>query len=309
MKFILILFFVITINVYSQKIQEEYIEKYNHLAVKEMKRAGIPASITLAQAIIESSSGTSYLAKEGNNHFGIKCHKDWKGEKIYADDDTRNECFRKYSSVEDSYKDHSDFLRSNSRYYFLFDFEITDYKAWCNGLKKAGYATNPQYDEILIALIEKHKLYEYDTGNSKPIKENQYDKKEVRKENIHKVNRVNEISPYANEILENNGVPYIIVKEDISVYDVASQIDLMAWQVAKYNDLSKKDTIKSGEYVYLKPKRNKAEPGNNYYKTSGNENLWQISQKYAVKLKKLKKYNLIEDEREILPENTLIKLR
>ena len=139
-----------------------YIEQFATLAVEEMYRSGIPASITLAQGLLESGYGLSELAVKGNNHFGIKCHNNWTGGRMYYDDDKKGECFRKYKSPEESYRDHSDFLRYRDRYKFLFDYKITDYKSWVNGLKKEGYATDPGYPTKLINLIETYELYEYD---------------------------------------------------------------------------------------------------------------------------------------------------
>ncbi len=147
----------------AQAPQEQYIKKWAPTAVKEMYRSGVPASITLAQGLLESRWGQSALAAEGNNHFGIKCHNDWKGKTMKVDDDAKGECFRVYDSAEESFQDHSDFLRYRDRYKFLFDLKPTDYKGWAYGLKKAGYATAPTYAESLIKYIEKYKLYEYDT--------------------------------------------------------------------------------------------------------------------------------------------------
>ncbi len=143
--------------------QERYIQRWAPTAVREMYRSGVPASITLAQGILESRYGLSSLATEGNNHFGIKCHKDWKGKTMSYDDDAKGECFRVYDSADESFQDHSDFLRYRDRYKFLFDFPTTDYKAWAYGLKKAGYATDPGYPAKLIKYIEDYRLYEYDT--------------------------------------------------------------------------------------------------------------------------------------------------
>lgn len=143
--------------------QTIYIESYATLAVEEMYRSGVPASITLAQGLLESRYGLSELAVQGNNHFGIKCHSNWNGGKMYYDDDRKGECFRVYSSVEESFRDHSDFLRYRDRYKFLFDLDPTDYKGWAHGLRKAGYATDPAYPQKLIRLIEDYELHEYDT--------------------------------------------------------------------------------------------------------------------------------------------------
>lgn len=146
--------------------QVRYIERYSALAIDEMYRSGVPASITLAQGLLESRYGLSELATKGNNHFGIKCHNNWQGGKVYHDDDRKGECFRKYDSPEESFRDHSDFLRYRDRYKFLFDLEVNDYKGWAHGLKKAGYATDPSYPAKLIKLIEDYSLYIYDVEPS-----------------------------------------------------------------------------------------------------------------------------------------------
>lgn len=143
--------------------QEAYVEKWAKVAVSEMYRSGVPASITLAQGLLESRYGLSELATKGNNHFGIKCHKDWKGKSMAYDDDEKGECFRVYGSADESFRDHSDFLRYRDRYKFLFDLETKDYKGWAYGLKKAGYATDPNYPTKLIKYIEDYRLYEYDS--------------------------------------------------------------------------------------------------------------------------------------------------
>ncbi|PLX06223.1 MAG: glycoside hydrolase [Marinilabiliales bacterium] len=301
MRIILVIFYTtLSLVSWSQMTQEEYIEAYAEMAVKEMKRSGVPASITLSQGILESGSGNSYLATQGNNHFGIKCHA-WDGEGIYADDDAPNECFIKYESVADSYKDHSEFLRNNSRYHFLFDLEITDYKGWANGLKKAGYATSPTYAEKLIALIEKHSLYDYDTGKAKPI--NGRNNRNNNRNNNY--NDSFEINPYADDILENNGVPYLVTKNSTTIKTLAEEVDLMPWQLTKYNDLNKDEPISASDTIYIKPKRNKAAKGNDYHIVQSGETMRDISQKYAVKLKKLYKKNNIEPGEEPMPGTKL----
>ena len=166
-RLVFILFSICVIAVSAQNKTERYIEQYSSMAINEMNQFGIPASITLAQGILESGNGGSRLATEGNNHFGIKCHTNWNGETIIEDDDEKGECFRKYSEVEDSYRDHSLFLSDRNRYSFLFKYEKTNYKKWAKGLKKAGYATNPKYSTLLIDLIEKYDLNQYDKGNIK----------------------------------------------------------------------------------------------------------------------------------------------
>ena len=161
-KYLLFLFLFSSILGFSQSKTEKYITKYSSIAVAEMNRYNIPASITLAQGILESGNGESRLAIDGKNHFGIKCHSNWSGKTIIEDDDEKGECFRKYSKVADSYRDHSLFLSERGRYSFLFTYKKSDYKKWAKGLKKAGYATNPNYPSLLIDLIEKYELYNYD---------------------------------------------------------------------------------------------------------------------------------------------------
>lgn len=307
MKIVSILIMLLTaITTLAQYTPDEYIKQYSNMAVKEMKRSGVPASITLSQGILESASGSSYLAKEGNNHFGIKCHK-WDGDKIYADDDAKGECFRKYKSVEDSYKDHSDFLRQNSRYHFLFELEITDYQGWANGLKQAGYATSPTYAEGLIKLIEKYNLNEYDSGKSRPIHEDKPSRRQNRNNN--RIDDDFNINPYMNEVLTNNNVPYIVVADSsISLSVLSGQLDLMNWQLAKYNDLDKNTLVYKGEKIYIKPKRNKAEKQYKTHTIDSAQTMRDVSQQYAVKLKKLYKYNNLEEGIEPEP-GTVLNLR
>jgi len=154
---------------------QDYITQYKSIAIKEMNDYGIPASITLAQGLLESANGNSLLAREANNHFGIKCTSDWRGETFLQDDDSKNDCFRVYQSPEESFRDHSEFLL-RKRYAALFELDKNDYAGWAHGLKKAGYATNPRYAELLIDLIERYGLYQYDQGESFPEKKNREEK-------------------------------------------------------------------------------------------------------------------------------------
>jgi len=161
-----VLSLLLVFHIAAQNKSELYIKKYKDIAISEMNSYGIPASITLAQGILESGNGESRLAVDGNNHFGIKCHNNWNGETIIEDDDEKGECFRKYSNVGDSFRDHSLFLKERSRYEFLFEYKITNYKKWARGLKKAGYATNPKYASLLINIIKKYNLTQYDNLSS-----------------------------------------------------------------------------------------------------------------------------------------------
>lgn len=177
----IILIAAATMQLQAQNLtRQQYINKYKDVAVKQMHKHKIPASIILAQACLESGDGNSTLARKANNHFGIKCHNGWKGKGYKHDDDAKGECFRKYNDPIDSFTDHSYFLISGSRYNSLFDLPITDYKAWAHGLKAAGYATNPKYAKLLIDIIEEYKLYKYDTGEA--FKESKAQLKAAKKE-------------------------------------------------------------------------------------------------------------------------------
>ena len=266
---------------------EAYIKKYRDLAIKEMKRTGIPASITLAQGILESNSGQSRLAVKGNNHFGIKCHSEWKGRKIIHDDDKKNECFRKYRSAYDSYKDHSDFIKKGQRYAFLFEYKTTDYKSWAKGLKKANYATEKRYAELLIGIIENYELCKYD---SKKYKKKSKEKKPKPKQELADVDNFI-INPFKDEIQERNRIDFIVVKKGDTFYGIAKKFDVLLWQLYKYNELEEDAILKPGQIIYLQPKRNKAEAGNKYHTVQKGETMYDISQLYGVKLKKLYKKN------------------
>jgi LysM repeat protein len=277
-------------QVNTRQTKEQYIEKYKAIAISEMIRTGVPASITLAQGILESSSGNSQLSTEAKNHFGIKCHKDWKGPKMYMDDDTIGECFRVYGSAEESFTDHSNFLRTRPRYSFLFDLDKTDYRGWALGLKKAGYATNPNYAQLLIDLIEKMQLMQYDLVDENGLKNIVQQSKPIPKQHLD-VKIVKQIIKY-NEI-----DAYAVQKNDEGPLSIADKFQMMPWQIYKYNDLPKeKFLFEPGEVVYLKPKRRKARTP--YHKVGATETLWQISQLYGIRLSSLRKKNQLEEGQE-----------
>ena len=267
--------------------REEYISKYKDLAVREMARTGIPASITMAQGILESGSGNSRLAVKANNHFGIKCH-DWNGKRIRHDDDARKECFRKYKSVEESYQDHSDFLTSKPRYAPLFLLDPTDYKQWAKGLKKAGYATSSQYAESLIRIIEENSLYLLDQGV------------ELSDHVIHYAGNIKQnVTDGDNkqrQIFENNRVKYIKVKEGDSFTSLTAELDLLPWELAKYNETSGNHSLSEGQILYIQPKRTNAEAGMKTHKVKSGETMYSISQKYGVRLDKLCSRNQMEED-------------
>ena len=263
---IILSFFILILQAQKQT-PTQYIDRYKELAVIEMHRSGVPASITLSQGVLESSSGNSRLAKFANNHFGIKCKGNWTGKTIYANDDAPDECFRAYGSVLESYKDHSDFLRKNWRYHELFELKITDYKGWCHGLRKAGYATNPQYGKILINLIERYELYQYDTQK---LPQNE--------------------APEEGEKI--NGVPVKIATKEETVRSIAEDNYLKDKHIRKWNDLPKDEEIKAGEVVYLKPKRRRGSEDKHI--VTKTDNMRGISQTYGIKLKHLYKKNRME---------------
>ena len=211
-------------NLSSEERKKWYIKTYSDLAVSQMKKYKIPASITLAQGLLESGAGASTLAINANNHFGIKCHQDWRGKKIFHDDDEKNECFRKYKNPLQSYIDHSEFLTTRGRYSFLFRFSIKNYIKWSHGLKKAGYATDPRYAEKLIDIIEKYDLWKFD-GSKKPLKE-------VKKKN--------------NKAEKNQ---YVVKKGD-TLYSIAKKYKVSVDELIKKNNL-KSNNISIGQKLKI----------------------------------------------------------
>jgi hypothetical protein len=291
----------------------DYTKSYSDLAVSEMRRTGIPASITLAQGMLESDYGRSSLARLGNNHFGIKCHSDWNGQTIRKHDDNRNECFRKYRRPEDSFYDHSDFLKSGSRYSFLFDIDPLDYRAWARGLKRAGYATNPDYANLLIRKIDENKLYNYDmnytAGAKKPqekiqTKETPAVSKPANTEPARTQGGTitfGDVMARAPRILENNRIQYIIVKDGETKEKLNNDFSLLKWELARYNDLDENFSPVAGQMLYLEPKREKAETGIEYHNTVEGETMYTISQKYGIKLKSLLEMNGMAEGGELEP--------
>lgn len=268
-----------------------YIERYAEIAVEEMYRSGVPASITLAQGLLESRYGQSELAVKGNNHFGIKCHN-WNGAGMYYDDDRRGECFRKYASPEESYRDHSDFLRFRDRYRFLFDLEPTDYKGWAHGLKKAGYATDSKYPQKLISLIEEFELYKYDLDGGdrrqRPDSPAWLERVErlddSRKETFH--------FALSRQMYSKNGVPFVYSVEGESYASIAARYNLFHKEILRYNDLKEDVTLYPGTVVYLQKKKKQAAKGlDKHIVEEDDMSLTDIAQRYAVKLSSLLRMN------------------
>ena len=275
----------------SKVTANEYIEKYKEIAVREMLLNKIPASITLGQGILESESGTSVLSVGSNNHFGIKCHLDWNGETFIHDDDRKNECFRKYTSVEESYIDHSKFLLSRNWYKPLFELQLTDYKGWARGLKKAGYATDKHYAEKLIRIIEENDLTVYDkVENLALLPERKPTTSAQPNTSIQKSPILPETTA-DYEIQLNNDRKFIVAKKGDSISKLAKQFDMKEWQFYKYNDLPKGAKLRVGEIVYLQPKKNHAKE--DFHIVKHGEDMRSISQIYCVKLSKLYENNLM----------------
>ena len=282
--------FIFTLSAFSQRIttRDQYIDTYSSLAVREMLRSGVPASITLAQGCLESGNGNSRLSVKSNNHFGIKCKSSWKGKRVYHDDDRKNECFRHYRTVEASYIDHSNFLMSNPRYGSLFELDITDYKGWAKGLKKAGYATASHYATELIRIVEENKLYLYDQGLDKA------ELARIEKNGIHDPKKSNGqlINPYKKrKTVLRNGLKTIAVKSGDSFEKIAQEFGLKAWEIYAYNDYSSKRKLQVNEIIYIQPKQKRADKKHQTHRFKKGESMHFIAQRYGVKLKPLFRRN------------------
>lgn len=278
-------------------VQTEYIQKYASIAVKEMKRTGVPASITLAQGILESDSGRSALARKGNNHFGIKCHNDWSGKKMYFDDDKRDECFRVYANAEASFRDHSDFLRGKDRYKSLFDLKTTDYKAWAKGLKKAGYATDPNYANRLIGIIEQYELYEYDTKTKEKTPEPPSvveTPKEIPLEEVDRKYKESLSFSTSRTYYKQNGATFVYAVEGETYSSIAASNGLFLGEILRFNDLTEDMTLPGGSMVYVSRKKAQGPVGvDKYVVGTDGETLWEISQRFGVRLAALQKMNIL----------------
>ncbi|MBQ8989768.1 MAG: glucosaminidase domain-containing protein [Prevotella sp.] len=266
---------------------QKYIDQYKDIAIEQMQRYRVPASITLAQGLYESGAGTSELTRKANNHFGIKCHG-WTGRTSYHDDDRSNECFRAYDSAYDSYEDHSLFLVNGRRYKSLFDLKLTDYKGWAKGLKAAGYATNPKYANTLIEIIQLYKLYKYDTAKD-------YDKFMTDRAKDHRVNGA------LHEIKAYNKNYYVIVRRGDTFKSIAEEVGISYRKIAKYNERDKRDQLEEGEVIWLKKKQTKAPKDykDRLHYVKAGESMYSIAQKYGIRLKNLYKMNHLKPDHQI----------
>ncbi len=300
---IVILSVSLSVTAKERQTREEYVEKYKAIAIAHMERYGIPASITMAQGILESDSGNSLLSRSSNNHFGIKCKKSWKGERVYHDDDAKGECFRAYPSVEASYEDHADFLDQSPRYDSLFAYPSNDYRSWARGLKAAGYATAPDYAERLVKIIESMKLYLLDKENGNKI----YSAAKTAKENTelwwesNTATSDEQINPNAFRVTVNahsgygvyrtNHTFYIVAKEGDTFESLGAIFDISPKLLRKINDRAKGATLAKGDIVYIEPKKSHWQGNMMQHKLVRDENLYDLSQSYGIKLKSLAKMN------------------
>ena len=302
---------VMSVAAKERQTREEYVEKYKAIAIAHMERYGIPASITMAQGILESDSGNSYLSRTSNNHFGIKCKKSWTGRKVYHDDDAKGECFRAYPSVEASYQDHADFLDQSPRYDSLFAYASDDYRSWARGLKACGYATAPDYAERLVKIIESMKLYLLDKENGHKI----YSAAKTAVENAEAWWESNiatsdeQINPNAFRVTVNshkgygvyrsNHTFYVVAKEGDTFESVGEIFDISPKMLRKFNDVAKDAKLSKGDIVYIERKKTQWLGNVMQHKVLRDENLYSLSQSYGIRLKSLVKLNRMRDGEDV----------
>jgi hypothetical protein len=288
-------------------IIESYIQTYRELAIEEMQRTGVPASIKLAQGIHETFAGTSVLVLKSNNHFGIKCKATWTGQSVSHDDDARGECFRKYPSAELSYRDHSDFLKGSDRYAFLFNLDPTDYEGWARGLKKAGYATNPKYPQIIIKLIEDYQLQDYTMialGRKPMVPENEVITAVAIPQNVKAETAVvmtkesetrtiikTEVPAYPQTEFRINDTRVVYVKKGTPFITIAEQYNIPLARLFEFNDLSQAEMLANDQLIFLQRKRKTGD--NEFHIVEEGESLHDIAQKEAIRLETLLAYNLL----------------
>ena len=301
-----LLFFILSTNLFAQKLTiEQYIDMYKDIAMKEMVRSGVPASITLAQGILETDYGNSPLVKKSNNHFGIKCKETWKGPSVSHDDDAPQECFRKYEDAIASYIDHSDFLRTRKHYHFLFDLDPLDYKAWAYGLKKAGYATNPNYPMILIKYIETYKLHNYSlmAMGKKPDTNKEIARAEPKKEENTSKMIADKVQIQENQVVEVVAVNPTVkeVKNDLSKPVAPKKpVELPVEKPAENKAQAKITSYPEGEF--------KINATRVVYASAGTS-LLSLASSYNIPLKYIYDFNEFTSEKELLDQSQLIYLQ
>ena len=299
----------------NAQVVKDYINNFREIAIEEMMRTGVPASITLAQGIHETSAGQSALVKKSNNHFGIKCKSDWQGETVSHDDDARGECFRKYGDPYQSYRDHSDFLKNRAHYAFLFKLEPTDYEGWSYGLKKAGYATNPKYPQILIKLIRDYELQDYTLLAMERMQgagKNDMARTAVsitsESGNTARAEQAVEIdaSRYPEGIFKINNTKVTIIRKSTSYLKIATENDLTLARLFEFNDMKPSDIAEKDQILYLQRKR-KSGASDEHIVARG-ESFHYISQTQGIRLQNLLEYNSLKGDEE-LPEGTRLSLK
>ena len=303
---LIIVFFpyMMTANEGRKFDRAEYIAMYKNDAINDMKKMGVPASITMAQALLESNDGNSNLARLANNHFGIKC-SDWKGPSYIQDDDTKDECFRKYNNVLESYDDHSNFLKTRPRYAALFELDIKDYKAWAKGLKKAGYATDPTYADRLIKIIEENQLYLLDNDTGGPAYASNdpvplLDEKQNSNYSSISVPSVEVVEAFeTRQVKQNNGINYILARDGDTFQKLAHEFELGQWQLPKYNEMDSDQPLAAGQRIYLQPKKSTG-PRAVVIAKDG-DTIHSIAQSMGVKVKYICRYNDLEETQAIKP--------
>lgn len=279
--FVLMLFFVEISAQGKSQAYINYINTYYNIAVLQQKEHAIPASIILAQGLLESGAGLGELARKSNNHFGIKCHN-WEGDKAYHDDDDKGECFRKYARVLDSYEDHSAFLKNRSRYAFLFQLSATDYEAWAHGLKKAGYATDPAYAYKLISLIEKYNLHSYDLATAEKV---------LVADNIVE-NPIGTVAAYrTHKVYKNNSIKFVVSELGDTYALLAEELNIRESRLRAYNELNELSVLNPGTQLYLSYKKKRASRSNSHHVVRPGESMYSIAQAYGVKTAKLYEMN------------------
>src|SRR6185503_21243892 len=288
----------------SPDVITNYIATYQSIAISEMQRTGVPAAIKLAQGIHETTAGTSELVKKSNNHFGIKCKSDWTGEKVSHTDDAPHECFRKYDDPLQSYRDHSDFLKSSSRYTSLFKLDPLDYEAWAYGLKKAGYATNPKYPQIIIKLIETYQLQDYTliALGKMPPKEEQLAKNVIEENKNDVVSAAVDVVPgeisveqtphYPSGEFKIHDTRVVFARSGTSLLSIARQYDIPLSRMLDFNEMNESETLLKDELIYLQRKR---KTGNNeFHLVRKGESLHDIAQEEAIRMESLLEYNHLQ---------------
>lgn len=315
----------------GNSLPQQYIEKYKELAINEMIRTGVPAAITLAQGILESGSGQSDLALRSNNHFGIKCKLEWTGDKVYQDDDEANECFRSYPTVEDSYRDHSDFLKNRSNYAFLFNIPPTDFEGWCKGLKKAGYATSPAYPKMLMDVINRYNLQDYtllalqrmqgndqtagvqNESNNTPVvsintiadvaetpvikEQNETPDKNIDTKTANPVMESKSETEYPAGVFTINQCKVMYVTSGSSLFAVSAQQNIDFAKLLAYNELNSGDILENGKLIYLQKKAKKS--NKKFHIISGTESLTDVSQNEGVQLQSILAYNNLTSNQQV----------